>query len=256
MRDNDGRGAAQRLLLGAVVITRYNNKTYMIDDIAWDKNPGQTFPASGFEGSLGVLLLICYFLILQKKDGTEITYAQYYKDRYGIVINDLRQPLIISMPKKSEMRAGQEGPIYLVPETCNMTGLSDEQRANFKLMKALGEYTRQAPPERIKSLRVFSRRIQETGEIAGELLGWGLKLSPTLETFKGRTLDPEAIYQGNDPNGRSRPTVTYTVENADWGSAFRNFRMYNSGAECAKWIMITSSRKFVLKLIVEDIRLM
>ena len=32
------------------------------------------------------------------------------------------------MPKMSEQRAGQTGPLYLVPELCNMTGLSDEQR--------------------------------------------------------------------------------------------------------------------------------
>lgn len=216
MRDREGRNSAQKLLLGAIVITRYNNKTYRIDDIAWDKNPSQTFP---------------------KRDGSEISYAQYYKERYGITIRDLKQPLIISMPKRSEIRAGQEGPVYLVPETCNMTGLSDEQRANFKLMKALGEYTRQAPPERLKSLEIFSKRIQETPEIARELMDWGLKLSPTLESFKARTLPPEKICQA-----RGRPELSYSVENADWGSQFRNFRMFNSGVECAKWIMITSSR--------------
>jgi aubergine len=32
--------------------------------------------------------------------------------------------------------------VYLVPEFCFMTGLSDEQRANFTLMKDLGEITR------------------------------------------------------------------------------------------------------------------
>ena len=29
-----------------------------------------------------------------------------------------------------EERSGNTGPIYLVPELCNMTGLSEEQRAN------------------------------------------------------------------------------------------------------------------------------
>jgi len=39
------------------------------------------------------------------------------------------------MPKERDIRAGQEHPALLVPELCNMTGLSDEQRENFKLMK-------------------------------------------------------------------------------------------------------------------------
>ena len=29
----------EKVLLGAIVITRYNNKTYKIDEIAWDKSP-------------------------------------------------------------------------------------------------------------------------------------------------------------------------------------------------------------------------
>lgn len=33
-------------LLGCIVLTRYNNKTYRIDDIEWDKNPSDTFETS------------------------------------------------------------------------------------------------------------------------------------------------------------------------------------------------------------------
>jgi aubergine-like protein len=45
------------------------------------------------------------------------------------------QPLLVSMPKDRDRRGGIEGPVLLVPELCNMTGLTDEQRANFKLMQ-------------------------------------------------------------------------------------------------------------------------
>lgn len=34
---------ATRQLVGTVVVTRYNNRTYRIDDIAWNKNPKSTF---------------------------------------------------------------------------------------------------------------------------------------------------------------------------------------------------------------------
>jgi len=34
---------ATRNLVGEIVLTRYNNKTYRIDDIDWDKNPRNTF---------------------------------------------------------------------------------------------------------------------------------------------------------------------------------------------------------------------
>ena len=36
-------------LLGAVVVTHYNNKSYRVDDIAWDINPLCKFPYKGKE---------------------------------------------------------------------------------------------------------------------------------------------------------------------------------------------------------------
>ena len=32
-----------KALVGCIVLTRYNNKTYRIDDIAWDKTPEHKF---------------------------------------------------------------------------------------------------------------------------------------------------------------------------------------------------------------------
>ncbi len=48
-----------RALIGTVVLTRYNNKTYKIDDILWDKTPLDTFT--------------------QGRGGAEISYVDYYK---------------------------------------------------------------------------------------------------------------------------------------------------------------------------------
>ena len=72
---------------------------------------------------------------MQKKDGTKISFLEYYQNRYGLRITDHKQPLIVSMPKLADQRRGFDQPIILIPELCNMTGLSDEQRADFKLMK-------------------------------------------------------------------------------------------------------------------------
>lgn len=43
----------------SLVFTRYNNKTYRVDDIDWSVKATHTF---------------------QKRDGTEITYVDYYKE--------------------------------------------------------------------------------------------------------------------------------------------------------------------------------
>ena len=38
------KSAVGRALIGTRVITKYNNRTYCVDDIVWDKNPETTFP--------------------------------------------------------------------------------------------------------------------------------------------------------------------------------------------------------------------
>lgn len=42
----DFRAEIAKKLIGVTVLTRYNNKTYRVDDIMWDKNPTSTFECS------------------------------------------------------------------------------------------------------------------------------------------------------------------------------------------------------------------
>ena len=53
-----------------------------------------------------------------------------------------------------------------------MTGLSDDQRANFNLMKSIEEYKSQDPVKRTNKLIKFSERLNSTKEIAEKMLGW------------------------------------------------------------------------------------
>lgn len=63
----------KKALIGHVVLTRYNNKTYRIDDIDFTKNPKATF----------------------LKGDTEVNYCEYYQQHYNKTIKDLKQPLLI-----------------------------------------------------------------------------------------------------------------------------------------------------------------
>ena len=77
-----------------------------------------------------------------------------------------------------------------------MTGLSDEQRADFKLMKAVGEFTIQAPPKRIQNLQLFGKRVNSVKAIEDKMDSWKLSLEKDLAQMKGRTLPPEQILCG------------------------------------------------------------
>ena len=50
---------------GTSVLTRYNNKTYKIDDLDFDSSPSSTFKNS---------------------DGKDVSYFEYYKNQYNIDI--------------------------------------------------------------------------------------------------------------------------------------------------------------------------
>lgn len=80
---------------------RYNNKTYRIDDIDWNKHPTDTF---------------------DQRDGSKVTFKEYLKSAYGQAPQDDKQPMLVSRPKDKDRKRGMSGPILLVPEFCSITG--------------------------------------------------------------------------------------------------------------------------------------
>jgi len=217
----------EKALLGAIIITRYNNKTYRIDEIAWDKKP-----TDEFEG----------------RNEEKMTYMKYYETRYNKKISDVKQPLLISMPKLREERSGASGPIFLIPELCNMTGLSDEQRANFNLMKSMGEYTRQDPEKRTKTLVKFADRLKNEKKIADDMAGWNLKFAEDLHQFRARMLKPETIL------GAKGSKATYKLENADWAACFRKWNAFATPS-CSNWAVVFNPKdEAVVKEFVNSLK--
>ena len=98
------------------VITYYNKRNYRVSSVDFSKNP------------------LSYFTLT---DGQTITYLDYYQKRYNLPIKDINQPLFLHKDKKDENKL-----IYLVPELCYMTGLTDKQRGDFRLMKEIATITK------------------------------------------------------------------------------------------------------------------
>ena len=163
-RDNY-RAAVMKELLGKIVMTRYNNATYKIDDILWGESP-----KSVFKGRHG-----------------EITYIDYYQNKYDRAIRDLNQPLIVSLPTLRDKRAcapSEAFPKNLIPELCFMTGLTDDQRNNFQLMKALGDITRPDPEKRVKALKGFIDRLSNCQQSREVLQMWQIEFAQDLANFR------------------------------------------------------------------------
>ena len=140
--------------------------------------------------------------------------ADYVWRRYNQKIKDLKQPLLISHPTNRDRRRGFTHNIALIPELCYFTGLSDDDRKNFRLMKEFKEKTKMDPLKRVRALEMFANRLANTGAAQTELESWGLRLEQSLVQITARLFKPENIVTG----GR---TYDYQSANAEWGKTLK-----------------------------------
>ncbi|XP_014300280.1 piwi-like protein Siwi [Microplitis demolitor] len=212
-RGGDVQGACKAEVIGITVLTGYNNNTYRIDDIDFSKNPTSTFKMG--------------------KDETPISYMDYYRNKYGINISNRSQPLFVARLPLRDRRAGKDELLYLIPELCRATGLTDEMRTDYKLMAKLATFTRLTPDRRIERLLHFNKRLQDEPTVVEEFRQWNLKLDTKLVEIPARVITSENIIFGN-----MKQSATQT---ADWTRHFRSARLIVC-TKLSDWILIVPER--------------
>eukprot|EP00112_Aurelia_sp_Birch-Aquarium-sp1_P026327 Seg928.2 transcript_id=Seg928.2/GoldUCD/mRNA.D3Y31 product="Piwi-like protein 2" protein_id=Seg928.2/GoldUCD/D3Y31 len=212
-KPNNFQSEVIKALVGSIVLTRYNNKTYRIDDIEWNKNPQATFTYHS---------------------GEEMSYVEYYKKAYNKTIDDLEQPLLIHRPKpKKGQRAPVNEVICLVPELCSMTGLTDEIRSDFRVMKDISAHTRVSPAQREQAMLKFVNNVYSNPEALEEMMSWGLEIDRSILETKGRQLPSEKILLGSS-------TFTASRE-ADWGREATRETVI-SAVNLRNWLVVFTKR--------------
>nr|XP_028581928.1 piwi-like protein 4 isoform X3 [Podarcis muralis] len=201
----------EKELVGLIVLTRYNNKTYRIDDIEWTVKPTDVF---------------------QKSDGTQISYVDYYKQQYDAVLTDLNQPMLVSQLKSKGRSTVVPRVAHLIPELCYLTGLSNRATSDFRLMKDLAQETHLAPDRRHQRLSRLADNIQRNKDARLELESWGLKLG-CQASLTGRVVTSEKILMQNE--------VCMPMNANDWFRDMRNMKMIGV-AHLQSWILLCSSR--------------
>lgn len=211
------KDAARRELVGSVVLTQYNNKTYRIDEIDFDKNPMDEF----------------------EKKGVKVSIKNYYKTQYNIEIRDAKQPLIVCRPSVKERRRELvSGSILLVPELCVMTGLTDSLKSDFNLKKEMSQKTQLVPNKRISELYNLLRTMDRNEEVKRDMDTWRLKLDENLVSFPARTLPCEKIYmyQESDSEG-----VFFDQKSGDFSKEIRGKEMKRR-IQINTWSIISTQR--------------
>ena len=67
--------------------------------------------------------------------------------------------------------------VCLLPELCYLTGMTEAQRADFRIMKDVAEFTRLNPERKHEVLRKLIASITDSKEAVQELASWGFSIS-------------------------------------------------------------------------------
>ena len=134
----------REFFIGRSVKTKYkkNNKNYLINDVSFDKNPGN---------------------MKFTNKGKDISMIDYYELVRGAKISDKKQPLFeVLSPNPQD---GSQQAIYIVPELCVLSGLDDSMIEDRDFMTALAKETKMTPYERIKKTNDFKALLEsKTGK--------------------------------------------------------------------------------------------
>ncbi|ODN00148.1 Piwi-like protein 1 [Orchesella cincta] len=125
--DPKGKTKFNEFVVNKIVITKYNHVTYRVDDVAWDMTPMTEFERKG----------------------------QTVRYNPANAFSKLK-------PRKNDRLTQSDTTqrvAALVPECCHMTGLTEDQRNNFKVMTDLAGSTRLTPQQRVEGLKRFIDRL-------------------------------------------------------------------------------------------------
>lgn len=172
-RNGDPQEAIQLALSGSTVVTRYNQKTYKIDRVDFSQSPETTFD----------------------KNGTATSYTEYYKTRYNENISDSNQPLFINKDRKT----GNE--VALIPELCQLTGLTDAMRADFRLMKDLAQIVHTNAEAKIKEIKNLMAHFKKNEKCVEKQKLWHLQFNENPQELKGYKFSAGKLLMGPGSSG-------------------------------------------------------
>ncbi|KAL5260484.1 hypothetical protein ACHWQZ_G010579 [Mnemiopsis leidyi] len=163
-----------RELTGRVVMTRYNNNSYKIDDVLFD-------------------MKACDEIELQP--GYKISSVDYYKNRYNIELRDPEQIMLLSIKKQLDNNGmKREIRIHLVPEVCYLTGFSNQEFSNkaSPMFKEISKVTHSHPADKVRILTDFANTVNHS-QLSER---WGLQVETSLLQLEGGNINNEVPIVG------------------------------------------------------------
>lgn len=139
-----------------------------------------------------------------EKDEKQVSFASYYKEKYQLTITQPDQPLLVHKDQRTNRET------FLIPEFCAMTGLTDAMRANFRLMKDLGQITHTDAQRKVAECRNLFEQFEKNEKCKKKMEEWQLRFKPQPVAIDGYKFDAGKILMGS--KGASR--IMFDIESA------------------------------------------
>jgi len=168
-------------IVGRSVRANYGNFRYWrIHDIKFDMNPKSEFE--------------------WEKVGKKVTFAEYYKTQYKLIIHDFEQPLLVNIDKKTKKVT------YIIPELTSLTGFSEQEIRKYRFdLRELTYYDNDA---RMKKSTELATKLSNQNTLLGTKVE---KLPMIIDSILLRT--PDIIIGNKQLAKMTEPERTFIINN-------------------------------------------
>ncbi|OMJ75996.1 hypothetical protein SteCoe_24758 [Stentor coeruleus] len=193
-------------MVGMIVMAKYGNfKCYRIERVVLNENATGTFPT---------------------REGP-ISYSDYFKKRYDIVLRTPRQPLLVTFIEKGTKE------IRLIPELCALTGISEDMRRDFRAMNDIAAYTRLEPANRLRVSTDLATRLANDNKCKAICEEYNMQIDQAPIQVNGIRLPMEGIKVG--PNNSD-------IIQIDQRGGFNLRSSIVSAVPIERWVVLTTDR--------------
>lgn len=129
------------------------------------------------------------------KQGTMTSYKDYYKTRYNEDIGTMNQPLLIN----KDRRTGNE--VALIPELCQLTGLTDAMRSDFRLMGDLAKIVHTNAQQKCNEIKNLMTHFKTNAKCVEKQKMWRMQFRETPQELPGLKYKAGNLIMGPGANG-------------------------------------------------------
>jgi len=129
------------------------------------------------------------------RNGEQVSYAEYYKTRYNEDVKDPNQPLLINKDRKT----GNE--VALIPELCQLTGLTDAMRSDFRLMKDLAQIVHTNADIKVSECKNLFSAFGKNEKCKEKQKQWHLQFKDSPAEVPGHKYDAGKLVMGASASG-------------------------------------------------------